>query len=61
MEEVQIDAMELDFVLQEGIEPCLLGTPLEATAPVLDEITQVSHISAVRPGFAWGLIRKAGA
>src|ERR1700730_13049124 len=57
VQEVEIDAAQRHLVLREGIEPRLLGPPIERRAPIFDELPQIADIGAVGPGCPGGLVR----
>ena len=61
VDEVQVDARERDLELLERVELRLLGAPVEAVAPVLDERAQIVQVRAVGPLGAGNLVRPAGA
>ncbi len=60
-EVVQVDAVQRDAELREGVEHRLLPPPVEPGAPVLHEAAQAGDVGAEFPGFAGRLIRVAGA
>jgi hypothetical protein len=61
VDEVQVDPLELDPVLVEGVELRFLRPPVEPVAPVLDEALHVGEIGAQAPVGAGHLVGKAGA
>jgi hypothetical protein len=58
---MHVDPVERRLELREGVEPCLLRTPVEARPPVLDELAQIADIGAVGPRLARRLVGEAGA
>ena len=61
MQELQINALQADFVLRQSIQPRLLSPPVEVIPPVLDEAAHVSQVGAVGPRLPWSLIGEARA
>ena len=61
VQEVQVDAVQRHLELRKGVEPRLLRAPVEAVAPVLDQLAQVRDVGAVGPGLAGRLVGEARA
>jgi hypothetical protein len=61
VQEVHVDAVERRLELRKGVEPGLLGAPVEARPPVLDEFAQVADVGAVGPCLTRRLVGEAGA
>ena len=49
VDEMQLDPAERHLELAEGVEPRLLRPPVEAGAPVVDELLQIGDARAGRP------------
>jgi hypothetical protein len=58
---MQVDAVQADVVLRERIERRLLRAPVEAVAPVVDEVCEIGDVGARLPRLAGRLIGKARA
>src|SRR5438067_11950484 len=57
---MQLDIVEPQLVLRKGVEPRLLGAPIEIALPIRDEAPHVVEIGAVGPGLARRLIGEPG-
>ena len=60
MKEVEADAGERDVVLRELIEPGLGCSPVEALAPIGEEVDEPRDVGAIGPGCAGRCIWQAG-
>src|SRR5262249_21245711 len=49
MQEMQVDIEQPRSVLRKGVEPRLLGPPVKAGLPVLNQLPQVFEIGSIRP------------
>ena len=59
--EVEVDAAQRDLELPKAVEDRFLRAPVEAIAPVGDEVLQVGDAAAGRPGRPRRLVRPANA
>jgi hypothetical protein len=59
VDEVQVDAVELDTELLERVELGLLRTPVEPVPPVLDEAAHEGEVRAEPPASAFDLVGPA--
>jgi hypothetical protein len=58
----EVDALAVDdgAELIEGVEPRLLGAPVEGVAPVGDQLPRVGEVGPELPAGAGDLVREAG-
>ena len=61
VEEVQVDAVQVDGGLRKGVQPRFLGAPIEAVLPIGDEVARRIQVGAIGPGLARRLVGEAGA
>src|SRR6476659_3142520 len=61
MDEVNFETVDGGLVVIEFVQLPLLGTPVEAVAPVGDERLEIREVGAVVPAGCWNFIRKARA
>src|SRR2546422_10614117 len=61
MDAVHLDLRQGHGKLLEGIEACLVHTPVILGAPVLDELAQIRQVRAVLPASAGDLVGPADA
>jgi hypothetical protein len=57
MKEMQIDIMQMHFVLREDVETAFLSAPIEFFSPIVGQSAHPSDIGSVRPGWPRRLIR----
>ena len=57
---MHVDAGKRHGVLPEGVELRLLGTPVEAVSPVVEQLLQIRDAGPRRPRFERRLVGEAG-
>src|SRR4029450_1131355 len=60
VDEMNVQTIHRGLVMVPAVELCLLGAPIEARAPVLDQFFEVIQVPAIIPPRARHLIEKTG-